>query len=97
VLVERQRHVEVVDALALRDLRHLAKRAQERQAAIADVVAAGAVVHEADDLIPELAMLQDAVGHQPPRSPAPAISTRLRPMPARHRRSSSSRTVSADP
>ena len=40
----------------------LGERAEQRQPAVADVIAAGAIVDEADDLIAELAMLQDAVG-----------------------------------
>ena len=62
VLLERQRHVEVIDALALGDVADLGQRAEQRQAAIADVIAAGAVVDEADHLVAELAMLEDAVG-----------------------------------
>ena len=60
-----QRDVEVIHALALGDVAHLGQRAEQRQAAVADVVAAGAVVDEADDLVAQLAVLQDAVGHQP--------------------------------
>ncbi len=63
VLLERQRDVQVIDALALGDLADLGERAEQRQAAVADVIAAGAVVHEADHLVAELAVLQDAVGH----------------------------------
>ena len=48
VLFERQRDVEVIDALALDDLAGLGERAEQRQAAIADVIAAGAIVDEAD-------------------------------------------------
>ena len=42
------------------------ERAEQRQAAIADVIAAGAIVEEADDLEPELAMLEHLVGHHAP-------------------------------
>ena len=63
MLLERQRDVEVIDALALRDLADLGQRAEQRQPAVADVIAAGAIVDEADDLVAELAMLQDAVGN----------------------------------
>ena len=42
------------------------ERAEQRQAAIADVIAAGAIVEEADDLEAELAVLEDLVGDQPP-------------------------------
>ena len=62
VLLERQRDVEVIDALALGDLGDLGQRAEQRQPAVADVIAAGAIVDEADDLIAELAVLEDAVG-----------------------------------
>ena len=62
VLFERQRDVQVIDALAMRDLGHLRERAQQRQAAIPDVIAVGSIVHEADDLISELAVLQHAIG-----------------------------------
>ena len=47
------------------DLAGLVERAEQRQAAVAEVIAAGAVVHEADDLIAELAVLEDLVGDQP--------------------------------
>ena len=39
------------------------ERAEQRQPAVADVIAAGAIVDEADDLIAELAVLEHAVGH----------------------------------
>ena len=48
VLFERQRDVEVIDLLAPDDFVRLAERAEQRQAAIADVVAAGAIVEEAE-------------------------------------------------
>ena len=38
------------------------ERAEQRQAAVADVIAAGAVVEEADDLEAELAVLEHLVG-----------------------------------
>ena len=47
VLFERQRDVEVIDALAAQDLVGVAERAEQRQAAVADVIA-GAIVDEAD-------------------------------------------------
>ena len=62
VLFERQRDVEVVDLLARRRCRPPRQRAEQRQAAVAEVVAAGAVVDEADDLVAELAVLEHAVG-----------------------------------
>jgi hypothetical protein len=49
VLFERQRDVEVVDAFALDDVVGLGERPENRDAAIADVIAAGAIVEEADD------------------------------------------------
>ena len=39
-------------------------RAEQRQAAVAEVIAGRAVVDEADDLIAELAVLEDLVGDQ---------------------------------
>ena len=65
VLFERQRDVDVIDAFLPDDLVRLAQRAEQRQAAIADVIAGGAVVEEADDLEPELAVLEHLVGDQP--------------------------------
>ena len=63
VFFERQRHVEVVHLLARRDVGGLGQRAEQRQPAVAEVVAAGAIVHEADDLIAKFAMLENLVGH----------------------------------
>ena len=40
-------------------------RAEQRQPAVAEVIAGCAVVDEADDLIAELAMLEDLVGDEP--------------------------------
>ena len=65
MLVERQRDVELVDPLALGDLAGLGERAEQRQAAVAEVIAAGAVVDEPDDLEAQLAVLEDLVGDQP--------------------------------
>ena len=56
-----KRHVEVVDPLAARDLAGLVERAEDREPAVAQIIAAGAVVHEADDVIPELAVFEDPV------------------------------------
>ena len=91
VLFERQRDVEVVDLLAGDDLGGLGERAEQRQPAVAEVIAAGAIVDEADDLVAELAVLEDASATMRPRSPAPAIRMRRRPTPASQRRSSASR------
>ena len=64
VLFGRQRDVEMVDVLARRDLGRFVERAEQRQPAVAEMIAGGAVVDEADDLIAELAMLEDLVGDQ---------------------------------
>ena len=96
VLVERQRHVEVIDALAPDDVVRLAERAEQRDAAIADVIAGDAIVEEADDLEPSSRCSRTLSATTRPRSPAPAMSTRFRPMPARQRRSSASRTSSRE-
>ena len=66
VLFGRQRDVKVIDSLARRDLGRLADRAEQRQSAVAEMIARRPVVDEADDLIPELAMLQNLVGDQTP-------------------------------
>ncbi len=47
------------------DLAAFGQRAEQRQPAVADVVAGGAVVEEADDLEAELAVLEHLVGDQP--------------------------------
>ena len=47
----------------MRDIANLGQRTQQRQPAVADVIAAGPIVNEADDLVAELAMLQDTVGN----------------------------------
>ena len=65
MLFERQRDVDVIDALLADDLAAVGQRAEQRQPAIADVIAGGAVVEEPDDLEPELAMLEHLVGDQP--------------------------------
>ena len=56
----------MIDLLALHDVGRLAQPAEQRQPAIAEVIAAGAIVDEADDLVAELAMLEDLVGDHPP-------------------------------
>src|SRR5688572_21064471 len=53
----------MIDALALRDIADLGQRPEQWQSTIADVIAPGAVVHEPHDLVAELPVLQDAVGH----------------------------------
>ena len=76
----------------------LGERAEQRQAAVADVIAAGPVVDEADELEAELAVLEDLVGDHAPEiagagdqhaleadAGAPAALEQLR-APARARR-----------
>ena len=65
VLVERQGDVELIDPIALQDVAGLGQRAEQRQAAIADVVAAGLVVDEADHLVAELVVLEQLVDDHP--------------------------------
>ena len=62
VLLERERDVEMINLLALQDLGRFLERAEQRQAAIAEMGATfGTVVHEPDDLEPEFAMFEDTV------------------------------------
>ncbi len=65
VLFERQRDVEVIDALAAQDLVGVAERAEHRQAAVADVIA-GAIVDEAEQREAELAVIEQLVRNHPP-------------------------------
>ena len=64
VLFERQRDVEVIDPLAAQDLVGIAERAEQRQAAVADVIAR-AIVDEAEQLEAELAMIEHLVRNHP--------------------------------
>ena len=82
--------------LAADDLVGVVERAEQRQAAVADVVAAGAVVDEADDLEAELAVLEDLVGDQPAEVAGAGDQHALEADAARQRRSSASRTSSRD-
>ena len=66
MLLGRQRDIQVVDRLARRDIRRFVDRAEQRQPAIAEVVAGCAVVDETDDLIAQLAVLENLVGDEPP-------------------------------
>ena len=66
VLFERQRDVEVIDALAADDLVGIAERAEQRQAAVADVIADRAIVDEAEQLEAELAVIEHLVRDHPP-------------------------------
>src|SRR5262245_44665940 len=69
MLVERQGDVQVIDPLPLRDIADFGERAEERKTAIPDVIAARPIVHETDDLISELAMLQDSIRDHPSKIP----------------------------
>ena len=62
VLVERQRHVQVIDVLLPDDFGRIGQRAEQRQAAIAEVIAARAIVDKSDHLIAELAVLENLLG-----------------------------------
>jgi hypothetical protein len=53
----------MIDALALRNIADLGQRAEQRQPAVPDVIAASAIVNETDDLVAKLAMLQDTIGN----------------------------------
>ena len=60
VLLGRKRDVQVIDLFPRGDFRRLVDRAEQRQTAIAEMVA-GPIVDEADDLVAELAMFDDLV------------------------------------
>ena len=62
MLLERQRHVDVIDPFLPDDLVRFGERAEQRESAVPDVIARSPVVQEADDLESELAMLEDLVG-----------------------------------
>jgi hypothetical protein len=62
VLLRRQRHIQVIDGFAGRDVGGLVDGAEQRQAAIAKMVARRLVVHEADNLIAELPVFENLVG-----------------------------------
>ena len=61
MLLGRQRDVEMVDAFACGDLRRLGCRTEQRQAAVAEMIAGRLVVDEADDLVAQLPVLDDLV------------------------------------
>ena len=65
VLFGGQRDVEMVDMLANGDLAGFVERAENRQAAVPQIIAARTIVHEPDHVIAELAVLEDAIGDQP--------------------------------
>ena len=96
VLFERQRDVDVIDPLLPDDFAAFGQRAEQRQAAIADVIAGARSSRKPTTLNPSSRCSSSLSATSRPRSPAPAISTRLSPMPARQRRSSASRTSSRD-
>ena len=76
MLVERQRHVQVVHPFTPDDVVRLGQRAEQRNAAVADVIAQ-AVVEEADDLEAQLAVLEDLVGDDPAEIPAEFVVFRF--------------------
>ena len=49
----------------MRDLAGFVQRAENRQAAMPEVIAAGAVVHESDHVVAELAVLENSIGDEP--------------------------------
>ena len=65
VLLERERDIQVIDALLPDDVAAFGERAEQRQSSIADVVARGPVVEKADDLEAELAVLEQLVRDEP--------------------------------
>ncbi len=94
VLVERQGDVELIDPIALQDVAGFGQRAEQRQAAIADVVAAGLVVDEADHLVAELVVLEQLVDDHPAELAGAGDEDALEADAWRQRRSSASRTSS---
>ena len=69
MLLERECHVEVVHSLAPHDVRRLLQATEQRKAAIPQVITASAIVEEPDDLVAELAVLEDFIGHHPSKLP----------------------------
>ncbi len=69
VLVERQRHVQVVDVFLPQNLRSVVEGPQQWQASITEMIAARPVVDETDHLITELAMLKDFFGNHASQIP----------------------------
>jgi hypothetical protein len=57
--------IQVIDTLAPDDLRRFVEGPEERQAAISKVIAGCPIVHEPDNLIPELPMLENLVRDEP--------------------------------
>ena len=69
----------MVDAFLADDLAAFGERAEQRQPAVADVVAGGAIVEEADDLEAELAMFEQLVGDEPSEVAGPGDQHALQP------------------
>ncbi len=81
VLFGRQGDVEMIDRFARHDVGRFRDGAEERQTAIAEVIARRLVVHEADDLVAELTMLEDLVRHQTSELARPGDQDSLEPDP----------------
>ena len=96
VLFERQGDIDVIDALSGEPLRRHRPASPGAASREGRCDRRGAIVEESDDLEAELTMSYSLSATSRPRSPDPAIKTFLRPMPARQRRSSASRTSSRD-
>ena len=54
----------MIDRLARRNLGGVVDRAEQREAAIAEMIAGRAIVDEADDLVPELTAFENSVGDE---------------------------------
>ena len=88
VLLRRQRHIQVIDRLARAISPASSMRAEQRQAAVAEVIAGRPVVDEADDLVAELAVLEDLVRDEAAQFAGAGNQDPLQARcPARHRRS----------
>ena len=79
VLLGRQRDIQVVDSLAHGDLARLVERPEQRQPAVTEQIAPGAVVDESDDVVAELAVFENLVGHQSPEFPRAGDQDALQP------------------
>jgi hypothetical protein len=96
VLFRWKGHVQVIDRFLDGDLGGIIERAEERESPVAEMVAASFVVDEPDNLIPSSRVFENLVrrracpGRRTPRSES------LRPIPARQRRSRTSRMNSRD-
>jgi hypothetical protein len=64
VLVRRQRDIQVIDRFPRRNFHRIVDRAQQRKAAVAEMIAGGSVVDKSDDLVPQFAVLEDLVRHE---------------------------------